>query len=159
VLRKNVNVKLSRCLTKYHAKKMYGEWRNGSTHSRHRHWTEVSCQLHAPAALSGGKSRLYTLDRRLGEPQSQCGRGGEKKNFLSLPGIEPRLRSSVTTLTELPHLTTSFGQFVNNLTSLWASQKTSEPFHNNALWYGVWKAQSQAVKQIVHPTLVRNVQM
>jgi hypothetical protein len=41
---------------------------------------EVSGQLHAPAALPQGKSSWYPLDRRLGGPQSQPGRGGEEKN-------------------------------------------------------------------------------
>jgi hypothetical protein len=42
---------------------------------------EVSGQLHAPAALPPGKSPWYPLDRRLGGPQSQSGRGGEEKNW------------------------------------------------------------------------------
>jgi hypothetical protein len=41
---------------------------------------EVSCQLHAPAALSPGKSPWYPLDRRLGGHQNRSGRGGEEKN-------------------------------------------------------------------------------
>jgi hypothetical protein len=35
-----------------------------------------------------GKSPLYSLDRRLGGPQSRSGRCGEAK-YLALPGIEP----------------------------------------------------------------------
>jgi hypothetical protein len=35
------------------------------------------------------KSTWYPLDRRLGEPQSRSGRGGEEKNSLPLPGPEP----------------------------------------------------------------------
>jgi len=35
------------------------------------------------------KSHWYPLDTRLGEHQSRSGSGGEEKNFLSLPGIEP----------------------------------------------------------------------
>jgi hypothetical protein len=35
-----------------------------------------------------GKSRFYPLDRRLGGPQSQSGRGGEEKNSHPLPGLE-----------------------------------------------------------------------
>jgi len=49
---------------------------------------EVSGQLHAPAALPQGKSPWYPLDRRVCEPQSWYGRGGEEKNSQSLPGIE-----------------------------------------------------------------------
>jgi hypothetical protein len=40
---------------------------------------EVSGQLHALATLLPGKSHCYPLDRRLGGPQSFCGRGGEEK--------------------------------------------------------------------------------
>jgi hypothetical protein len=35
------------------------------------------------------KSPWYTLDWRLGGPQSQSGSGGEEKNSHPLPGIEP----------------------------------------------------------------------
>jgi hypothetical protein len=31
----------------------------------------------------------YTVDRRLGEPQSQSGHSGEEKNSQLLPGLEP----------------------------------------------------------------------
>jgi hypothetical protein len=50
---------------------------------------EVSGQLHSPAALSHGNNSWYPLDRRLGEPQSRSGRGGEEKNSQPLPGLEP----------------------------------------------------------------------
>jgi hypothetical protein len=36
-----------------------------------------------------GMSPRYPLDRRLGGPQSQSGRGGEEKNFQLMPGLEP----------------------------------------------------------------------
>jgi hypothetical protein len=36
-----------------------------------------------------GKSPWYTLDRGLGEPQSQSGCSGEEKNSWPLPGLEP----------------------------------------------------------------------
>jgi hypothetical protein len=51
---------------------------------------EVSGRLHAPAALPRGNNPRYTLDRRLGGPQSLFGRGGEEQNSQPLPGIEPR---------------------------------------------------------------------
>jgi len=35
-----------------------------------------------------GKKPRYSLDRRLGEPQSRSGRGGEEKEFLTVPGIK-----------------------------------------------------------------------
>jgi hypothetical protein len=45
---------------------------------------EVSGQFHAPAAL-----HQYSLDRRLGGPQSRSERGDEEKNSQPLPGLEP----------------------------------------------------------------------
>jgi hypothetical protein len=57
---------------------------------------KVSGQHHDPAAYLRWKNRRYSLDRRLGGPKSQSGRGGEKKKILSLslPGIEPRPSST-----------------------------------------------------------------
>jgi hypothetical protein len=40
---------------------------------------EVSGQLHAPAALSPGKSPRYPFYRKLGGPQSRPGQHGEVK--------------------------------------------------------------------------------
>jgi hypothetical protein len=36
-----------------------------------------------------GKSPWYPLDKRIGGPQSQSGRGSEEKNSQPLPGLEP----------------------------------------------------------------------
>jgi len=47
----------------------------------------VSGQLHVPAALSCAKSLVYPLSRRLGEPESECGRF-EKRYQLPLPENE-----------------------------------------------------------------------
>jgi hypothetical protein len=55
---------------------------------------ELSGQLHDPAALPQEKEPLYTLDGRLGWPQSRPERCGEEKN-LALPGIEPELFSLI----------------------------------------------------------------
>jgi len=41
---------------------------------------EVSGQLHTLAALPQGRSPWYPVDRRVGEPQSHSGYGGEEKN-------------------------------------------------------------------------------
>jgi hypothetical protein len=49
----------------------------------------VSGQLHTPATYPKGKDPWYPFDRRMGEPQSRSGRGGEEKNSQSLPGLEP----------------------------------------------------------------------
>jgi hypothetical protein len=57
------------------------------------YWMEVSGQLHAPAALPQGKSPWYTLDRRLGGPQSRSGLGGEEKNS-QLPRLRTRTNFS-----------------------------------------------------------------
>jgi len=40
---------------------------------------KASGQLHAPAALPPGKKTRYPLDKGLGGPQIQAGRGGEEK--------------------------------------------------------------------------------
>jgi hypothetical protein len=56
----------------------------------------VSGQLHAPAALSPGKSPWYPLDRRLHGPQSQFGCGGEEKNSQPLPGLKPLIIQPIT---------------------------------------------------------------
>jgi len=40
---------------------------------------DMSGHLHAPAALSGENSHLYSLDR-LGEPHRRSGRGAEERN-------------------------------------------------------------------------------
>jgi hypothetical protein len=56
---------------------------------------EVSCQLHSLAALPPRKGPWNPLDRRLGGPQSRCGRGDEEKNFQTLPVIEPSIIHSV----------------------------------------------------------------
>jgi hypothetical protein len=38
-----------------------------------------------------GKSPWYPLDRRLGGPHNQSGRGGKEKNSQPLPGLEPQI--------------------------------------------------------------------
>jgi hypothetical protein len=43
--------------------------------------------------LPRGKDPLYTLDRRLGGPQSRSGHRSWRKNPLPMPGIEPRSTS------------------------------------------------------------------
>jgi hypothetical protein len=44
---------------------------------------------------------LYLLEQRLGESQSQCGRGGEEKTLCLEPNPSRPTRSLVTILTEL----------------------------------------------------------
>jgi hypothetical protein len=81
----------------------------------------VEVRLHAflTLALVGGewsashpgrfipwKEPRYTLDRRLGGPQSRSGRGGKEKNSQVLQGLEPdhAARSLVAIPTELSRL-------------------------------------------------------
>jgi hypothetical protein len=69
---------------------------------------EVSGQLHAPVAQHPGKSPWYPSDKRLSEPQSRSGRGGEEKKSLDclcqeISSCHPTC-SVVTILTELPRL-------------------------------------------------------
>jgi hypothetical protein len=56
---------------------------------------EVSGQLQAPAVLPPWKKFWYSLDRRLGGPQSRSGRCGEEKNFEHLPAVLPPIIQSV----------------------------------------------------------------
>jgi hypothetical protein len=49
---------------------------------------------HPGHALSLGKDPQYSLDWRLGGPQSRSGHRGHRKNPMSLLGIEPWLSSS-----------------------------------------------------------------
>jgi hypothetical protein len=53
-----------------------------------------------------GKIRWYPLDRRLGEPRSRSGRGGEEKTSQSLPGLETPIIKPVAEryTAELPRL-------------------------------------------------------
>jgi hypothetical protein len=59
---------------------------------------EVSRQLHAPAALSQGKSPWYPLDRRQNGLQCRSGRGGEEKTSQPLSGLEPPIIQPVAQL-------------------------------------------------------------
>jgi hypothetical protein len=69
---------LSLCLSQHHGMKTYWEWR----------W--VVSFTHLPLCPQG-KSPWYTLDRRLGGPQSRSGYSGvEERNFQPSPGLETR---------------------------------------------------------------------
>jgi hypothetical protein len=81
-LRIKVKVKLSLCFTN-EALRNEGVWWSECTDPHFLDIVEVSCQLHAPAALSPGK------DPGLGGPQSRCGRYGEEK-ISTMPGLELR---------------------------------------------------------------------
>jgi hypothetical protein len=63
----------------------------------------VICQLHASDAFHRGKKPRYTLDRRLGGPQSRSGGIGKEQNLSSYRESNPGhpARSLVTILTEL----------------------------------------------------------
>jgi hypothetical protein len=75
-----VKAKSSLCLTKHHAIKMYE--RSGGIAPRlfnlctRRRWV---VSFMSRTLYSQEKSPWYPLNRRLGGPQSRCGRGGEKK--------------------------------------------------------------------------------
>jgi hypothetical protein len=66
---------------------MFGEWRYSSTHSLIS-VLDGSDRLHAPATLPPEMETRYSLDRRLGWPQSRSERGDEEKNSQPSPGIE-----------------------------------------------------------------------
>jgi hypothetical protein len=79
-------MKLYVSLTKHYATKFLGEWMHRSgvfltkpvvgdewSASRPGCFAPMSGQLHSPAALSLGNSSRYSLDGRMGEPQSWSG--------------------------------------------------------------------------------------
>jgi hypothetical protein len=52
---------------------------------------DMSCGLHAQAALPLAKEPLVPMGRRLVGPQCRSGHGGEEKNSQPLPKIKPPL--------------------------------------------------------------------
>jgi hypothetical protein len=72
---------------------------------------EVCGQLHAPAALSPGKSPLYPLDRRLGKSQSRSGRRGEEKMFRPRQGLK-QVYSVVQTMTKTLYILSYSGSIM-----------------------------------------------
>jgi hypothetical protein len=89
----NVKVKLSLCFFLNWAPRVEGvfwEWQYSSTHSlnsafNRSEWPDSRSGRFIPRE----RSPRYSLDRRLGGPQSRSGRGGEEKNSQPLPGLEP----------------------------------------------------------------------
>jgi hypothetical protein len=79
--RDNLKVKLSLCVTKHHATKMY--WGSGGIAPRildlGTRWRWMVGFTLRPL-YTQGKSLWYPLDRRLGGPQSCSGHGSEEKN-------------------------------------------------------------------------------
>jgi len=67
---------------------------------------EVTLQLHALVALHRGNNSHYPLNRRLGGPQNQCGRFGERSfcycGLLNLPSRAHGLVPVLSVLSELP---------------------------------------------------------
>jgi hypothetical protein len=68
---------------------------------------QVSGQLHDPAALPQGKSAWYPLDRRLGEPQSHSGRGGDLGLFATICPSSKRICNAHVNTTEAESLNLS----------------------------------------------------
>jgi hypothetical protein len=62
---------------------------NSSIFLRHQTMDEVQKYNSFNTNTPSSESHWYPLDRRLGGLQSHFGRGGEEKNFLFPPGIEP----------------------------------------------------------------------
>jgi hypothetical protein len=56
---------------------------------------EVSGQFTPWPLYPQGKSPWYPLDRRLGRPQSQSGRGSEEENSQPLLGLKPLIIQSI----------------------------------------------------------------
>jgi hypothetical protein len=88
----NIKVKLFLCLTKHHAMKAY-LWSGGIAPrilDLGTSWSWV-VSFTARPIYPPGKSPWYSLDRKLGGPQSRSGHGREKVFSLPMSGIEPRL--------------------------------------------------------------------
>jgi hypothetical protein len=67
-----------------------------------------------------GKSPWFPLDRRLGEPQSLSGRGGEKENSQPLSRLEPPIIQPLAQFytTELSQLLLLWSYFCKKINSL-----------------------------------------
>jgi hypothetical protein len=96
-------------LTDHHAMRAY--WGSGGIAPRilaiGSRWRWVVSLTPRPL-YSQEKSPCYSLDRRLGEPQSQSGCGGEEKNSQPLAGLKPPIFQPVILCytTELSQLLT-----------------------------------------------------
>jgi hypothetical protein len=77
---------------------MKAYWGNGSIAPRildlGTRWRRVVSFTPRPLYLQG-KSPWYSLDRRLGGPQSRSERGGDEKNSQPLPGLDPLINQPV----------------------------------------------------------------
>jgi hypothetical protein len=94
--KKYIMLKLSLCVTKYHAMKTYPVLNEAPRHEDL--WVTggvapriLKCLLSfSPRPLYPREKNRYSLDRRLGGPQNRSERGGEKKKIpiIALPGNE-----------------------------------------------------------------------
>jgi len=90
---------------------------------------EVSGQLHTPVSLLIGKEPQYTVDRRLGWPQSpfECFR--QEKHLLRLPTIEWFLGYPVHSLATIVITPSSLRN------KYWEPETTWTGEHNTCVWY------------------------
>jgi hypothetical protein len=87
-IRRHIKIKLSLCLIN---QALWHEDIRGSGGITPPFLTSALVVSFTPQALCRrGNCHRYPLGRRLGGPQSRSGSYGVKKNFFSLPGIEPR---------------------------------------------------------------------
>jgi hypothetical protein len=84
-------------LTEYHAMRAYWESRGISPRilDHGTRWRWVVSFTPWPL-YPQGNNPWHLLGRRLGGPQSRSGRGGEKKNSQTLPGLEPPIMQPIT---------------------------------------------------------------
>jgi hypothetical protein len=107
------------------------------------------------------KSPSYSLDRRLTEPQSRPGHGGEEKNSQPLPGLEPPIIHFVvqryaTELFRLQFICTKWqmkDELAGNIPELLEVQ------YYSALQYFIFRLTHflQEIKISLHVSLMRNM--
>jgi hypothetical protein len=118
------------------------------------------------------KGPRYSLDKRLGAPQSRTGRCGVEKNYVPVSGIDLRQSSlyPVAIRTELPQLTVCRTKvidlchfIVSGLTCFYSHQENARLQESENHWYNKlymeqspsWEAKCHSLGQGI-PCLVRN---
>jgi hypothetical protein len=68
----------------------------------------------------------HQLDKRLSEPQSQCGRFGEETSLLTLPGIEPWLFNQSLVAIPIKIISAAMNTIMNTAVSKCTGIKTAQ---------------------------------
>jgi hypothetical protein len=98
------------------------EWRNSSPvpdpGSRWRRKLSFTLRLLYP-------NPWHQLDKRLSEPQSQCGRVGEETSLLSLPGIEPWLSNQSPVAIPIKIISAAMNTIMNTAVLHWHKARSN----------------------------------